>query len=333
MEGSTGSATVYSPDGATLAAGLDDGTVALRDVASGRVRAVLQGHRHRVGSLAFAPDGRLLAGGGGDGSVHIWDMSKGLKGGRLDFRHSGKVTSLRFSPDGKALASGGGDATVRLWDVATDRQVIMRGHESEVSGVAFSPDGATLASAGHDGTIRLWDAAGGRERAVVRGHTYRVNKTRAETRVIDGEAVTSYIALPGEFEDIPIPIYSLAYSPDGRTLATGGRADSGEGEVSLRDATTGEERMAFRPAGRPSTGEDVNALAFSPDGRLLALAGYGTVRISDAFTGRVLASLKAGGYSPIHDVAFSPDGKTMTYSSDQAVLSWDVEAVLKSGTE
>jgi WD40 repeat protein len=322
----------YSPDGTTLAVGLSDGTVVLRDVASGRVRAVLQGHRAPVKSLAYSRDGGFLASGGGDGKIHLWDPETGRRRGLIRSEHSGDVTSLAFSPDGKALASGGKDATVRLWDVATGRHAAdLKGHQSEVPGVAFSPDGATLASAGHEGTIRLWDVAGRREKAVLRGHTYKVNKTREETRVIDGQTITSYAAIPGEFQDLPVPICSLAYSPDGKTLATGDRAMFGNAAVSLWDAVTGDERLTFTPSsgGSNPMGDDVNGLSFSADGKRLAVAGYNTVRITDAATGKVVAALKTGGHSPIRDLAFSPDGKTLTCSCDQVVLSWDVGAALK----
>ncbi len=322
----------YAPDGKSLAAGLSDGTVALWDVNVGRVRTVLQGHTQRVTALAVSHDGKRLAAGGEDGVITIWDPATGVRRGRNSFGHTGAVTSLAFSPDGMSLASGGMDATVRVGGVTWPSvRAVLRGHNREVSSVAFSPDGKTLASADHAGTVRLWDVAEGRGRSEFRVHTFRTSKSKEETKVIDGETVTMRVAIPGETEDQGVPIYCMDYSPDGGTIATGDRAISQVGGVSLRDAVTGEERAAFKQStgGAHAMIEDVNALSFSPDSRLLALAGYNTVRITDAATGQVLAALKTGSSSPIRDLTFSPDGKTIASSGYQFVQFWDVEAALK----
>jgi WD40 repeat protein len=294
----------------------------------------LQGHTQRVRSLAISPDGKRLAAGSGDGTIRLWDPTTGKRRGYFFFGHSGEVTSLSFSPDGKSLASGGKDATVRIWDVASARQVAaLMGHRYEVAGVAFSPDGATLASAGHDGTLRFWDVAGRRERAVVPGHTFKTGKTKEETRVIDGETVVVTVGILGETRDSEVPFFSLAYSPDGQSIATGDRAMFETGGVSLRDAATGRERATFKQfsGGPRSPLNDVNALAYSPDGKRLASAGYSTVRITDVATGGELVSLKTGSGYPLRALAFSPDGKALASCCDQVVQFWDVEEALKKG--
>lgn len=107
----------YTPDGKTLAAGLSDGTVALQDVDTGRVRAVLQGHTRRVGALAATPDGKRLAAGGDEGQIAMWQPTTGRRSGTFYHgNHAGEVTALAFSKDGKMLAAGGSQV-VQFWDV------------------------------------------------------------------------------------------------------------------------------------------------------------------------------------------------------------------------
>ncbi len=322
----------YTADGKTLAAGLSDGTVALWDVRARRVRTTLEGHTRRITALAISPNGKRLVAGTEDGLITIWDPKTGARWGQNSFGHAGAVKALAFSPDGRSLASGGMDGTVRIGEATwASIPAVLRGHEREVSSVAFSPDGKTLASAGLDGTIRFWDVAGRREKSSVRGHTYQMNRSREEKRVIDGETVTMRVAIPGEMEDQGVQIYCLAYAPDGKTIATGDRAMYEEGGISLRDAVTGKEKWATKPSpegGQPQI-EDVNALSFSPDGKLLAVAGYSTIRLVDAGTGKVLVALKTGHHTPIRDLRISPDGKTLACAGED-VQWWEMATILKS---
>ena len=108
---------------------------------------------------------------------------------------------MSFSPDGQTLASGGRDDTIHLWDVDTGTlKHTLTGHSDDVYNVAFSPDGETLASGSEDDTIRLWDVGTGTLKHTFTGHQDDVG---------------------GVFP--PTNVFSVSFSPDGETLASGGR--------------------------------------------------------------------------------------------------------------
>jgi WD40 repeat protein/uncharacterized protein YraI len=184
----------FSPVGMLLAAGSDDGQVYVWDVTTGQLVVTLAGHTSYVTSVAFNPDGTVLAAGGEDDTIRLWKIPGGSSLGVLQ-GHTANVEAVAFSPDGTKLASvsSGTDPTVRLWDVASQTQInTLSGHSENLSSVAFSPDGSLIASGAggiEDNTVRLW--------SVQTGESLR-------TLYADG------------------PVLSLAFSQDGRFLATGG---------------------------------------------------------------------------------------------------------------
>ena len=135
------------------------------------------------------------------------------------------------------LASAGNDHTIKLWDTATGREVAsLRGHSSPVLAVSYRPDGHVLASGGEDGTIRIWDTATGRELRVLldisrRSGAWRTARTatalpRGQDKTVglwDADTGRLVRTLGGH----SAIVWAVAYSPDGRTIASAGAPPTG----------------------------------------------------------------------------------------------------------
>ncbi|MGW0194060.1 nSTAND1 domain-containing NTPase [Nonomuraea sp. NPDC003201] len=392
----------FSPDGSTLAGAGPDGTVLLWDVRSGRrIGSPMRTPLMFVYAVAFSPDGKTLASAHGDptmsptvnsGAVRLWDVRSRRPIGKPMLGHTATVNDLTFSPDGMMLASAGSDGTVRLWDTGTRRAigVPLTGHSGDVHSVAFSPDGRTLASAGND--LRLWETLNQRSPGLpMEGSsqvTYELAFDQDGTRLVSADAYGIELVGDGgsglvrvwdvgtrrltgpRIRDPRGRFLSVAISPDGTLLATGGwdalarlwdvrtgrqvgepRTDHGprvdrvrfspdgallatggtDGTAQLWEVRTLRKSGQELRAGEPGADLDdvsprgVSAIAFSPDGAMMATAtGAGDARLWDVRTRRALGGPLNGHQGGVPSVAFSPDGRTLaTAGRDQSVRLWD----------
>lgn len=303
---------------------------------------VLTGHSDIIKSIAIHPNGNIFASCSLDQTIKIWSLITGELLHTIT-EHSGGVTCVTFSTDGQTLASSSAnpDGTIKLWDTKTWQ--LKRSLKSDdwvvlsIWSITLSQDGKTLVSGHHaDSTVKVWNLETGELRHTLRGHVWAVHcvAITPDGNTIASGSFDSNIKIwnahtgrqiynlngPGEgpigwtrsfFSDNIV--YTVAFSPDGYTLASGGvkqpiklwRLSSGEVKSNLTGHT-----------------DDVYSVAFSPDGKFLASGSADrTIRIWNLLTGEPIHTL--GHSDTVYTVAFSPDGLTLVSGSkDRTIKIW-----------
>jgi WD40 repeat protein len=380
-----GNDAAFSPDGRHIATVVNERVVKVWDADTGREKAACDGGEHRIVSLAFSADSKHLVGGSRDRSVVVWDVAGGREIHRLKGYASqiwnkepvpvetvngktvpAEILAFAFSPDGKRFATGGlhqgvqirdlasgelvltlgktpnnkhawlftpvfsrdgkwiagknqisrpDGPTAKVWDATTGKEVLsLKLHKEDfLNEMAFTPDSTKVVTATHDGTVKLWDLASGKQ-------------------------VLSFMVDP--------EVRGLAFSPDGRWLATGGTSvrvwdlSDGHGprtleghsdwigrviispdrqriatwsydnEIKLRDANTGRELSSFKG----------DSVAFSPDSKRIAIAAAKKVKVRDLRNNREMFALD-GTFT-----VFSPDGARIATLLDKSVKVWDADS-------
>jgi WD40 repeat protein len=249
----------------------------------GNLLQTLTGHSNWVWSVAYSPDGQTLASGSLDNTIKLWNVNTGnllqtLKG------HSELVNSVAYSPDGQTVASGSLDKTIKLWNINTGNLLqTLEGYYI----VAYSPDGQTLAlaSGSDDKTIKLWDVNTGNLLQTLKGHSELVN--------------------------------SVAYSPDGQTLASG----NNDKTIKLWNVNTGNLLQTLE-----GHSNSVLSVAYSPDGQTVASGSRdSTIKLWNVKTGKLLQTFTDHS-DFVTSVAYSPDGQTVASGSrDSTIKLWNVK--------
>jgi WD40 repeat protein len=335
----------FSPDGATLAVGTDDGTTFV-DVA-GRAPLVnpigISGQDPlEDAAFAFSPNGHAVASAAADGTIRIWDLERRVPFQRRMLQRTDPdsgvtvtASELAFTASGRSLVVNGDDGVV-VWNLAESpasaRHLFVPSPFSLGSHMAVSRDGRVLAFTGDDATTQIWD--------LVRDKTLAVLPTDAESLSfsLDGRTLatsSSLTSLNGVAQTPGIRLWDVAHGrPLGKRLPDGGDeiALSPDGEILASGPLFGGKIRLWSVShrtqlGQLSSGAGVWKLVFSPDGRTLAAAGDdGGVRLWDFSGGAPLGGPPLRGHTNIvESVAFSPDGQTLASASeDGTVRLWDV---------
>ncbi len=328
-------AVVFTADGQTLISGSTDKSVKLWDTDRPSDRRPVKTHEGDVWAVAFSPDSQVFATGGQDHDVQFWkrDRAGWRKGERLA-GHKAAIRSLAFGPEGKTLVTGGDEGKVRVWKsdgVRWREQDALPGQAGaeKVWSVALSRDGKTLAAGAADATVKVWRWTDDRWQGPT---TWRVPEMLGGPKSValahDGTLLAAAglkyvqvwdLAAQKAQPAVTLPreavVWSLAFSPDGRTLAAA--SDNQTLQLFHRDgAAWREEALGSGPRG-------LKTLAFAPDGKVLVTGSDdGTVRLWDSAFGQERIIFKEN--ARFRCVAFAPNGRTLVAGgTDGKVKLWE----------
>jgi WD40 repeat protein len=308
-----------SPQGQFLGTASSDGTARIWDIATGRgaLKSILTGHTDQLHTIEFSPKGLYVVTSSRDGKAIVWLTDRGRQVAVLA-GHEGDVRGAVFSANGRRVLTYSEDGTARIWDPGTAAELRVLAHQKKpLTGLDTAGNGRLRVTTDRAGIARIWSPGA---RTVV----LPARKVRGAALSPDGALVATAsgdrIARIWTREGVsrlafrgPDTVDAVAFSPDGRTLATAG--------------STGVTLLGIE--GRPKVlrvleaGPGIVRLSFSPDGELVTAGSDGTGQIWNTATGR-REQVLTGHRDRLTSARFSPDGTlVVTASADHDAIVWD----------
>ncbi|KAK3823292.1 MAG: WD40-repeat-containing domain protein [Benniella sp.] len=316
----------YSPDGNSIAVGLDNGSINLYKTSTWKRIRTLNGKWNVTSCIVYSPKSDQIASTCDDHTVCLWNPETGSLQHTLS--HPDWVRCVVYSPQGDQVTAACGDMIIRVWDAVSGvcRQSLS-GHTNGVSCVAYSPSGQQIASGSLDRTVRLWNTEKGDCSRILSGHidtiwgiAYSPQGDQAASasqdstvRVWDVETGECSRIIDGHLS----AVFCVAYSPEGDQIVSGGL----DATVRIWDVESGSGRHTL--TGHSGT---VMKVVYSPNGDQIASGSFDkTVRLWDVSAGA--SNCISNGHSlEVSSVKCSPNGDLIASSSaDKTIRLWDVD--------
>jgi WD40 repeat protein len=339
----------FTPDGKEILTIDTSGCIRLWQAGTGELlretKQPMDGRDFHGWETFLSADGKVAGARGSSHGVRLWDTASGARLAPSTEHDRGLYFSAALSPDGKLLVVSGEENRARLIEVSTGKELrqiegpnkashrvpgFARMREESVYWFTFSPDGKTLAGVSGKDSVCVWNVADGRLRLTIKGSPGRLAfSPDGKSLLCGGQGMRLYEASTGtevrEFERYPGFVHAIAFSPDGKTVAT-----AHEHTIELWDVASGKRRHPF-----PGHACPVVSLAFSPAGSNLASgdSAEGTLIVWN-LKDRTPRYTFVGHHANVLSVAYSPDGKLLatgdgyrgTGGFDAQIRLWDLSA-------
>ncbi|TGO82071.1 hypothetical protein BPOR_0929g00030 [Botrytis porri] len=321
----------FSPRSSSrMVTGSGDNTARIWDCDTGTPVHTLKGHTDWVMAVSWSPDESRIATGSMDNTVRMWDPKTGKQLGRPMKGHSKWVTNLAWEPyhvqqpGEPRLASSSKDSTVRVWLTNQQKiELVLTGHADTVSCVKWGGTGFIYTSS-RDRTVKVWNAKDGTLAHSLNAHAHWVNHLALSTE---------YVTRTGYFDHTgkaPATEEEKVKKAEERFL----KVSKIQGEVVERLVTASDDFTMYlwepskqtKPIARMlGHQKQVNHVAFSPDGLLIASCGFDNhTKVWNARDGKFINTLR-GHVAPVYQCAFSSDSRLLvTCSKDTTLKVWNM---------